>query len=159
MKICISTSAGGHLDQMLQIFEAFEDHDTFFVTIFNEVTSDLDKNHKVHYVRKYFSDDTSSFKFYIFYFIYQLYMSAISFFIILKERPDLIICNGGQASLTLLMIGKIFGVEVIYLESLTRTKNLSGRGKVFYKFADLFLVQWDSLSSKYERAKYWGKVI
>lgn len=163
MKIAISTSRGGHLDQLLQIFEAFENHNPFFIIVSSKMTLNLKDDYRVHYVRKSFTESNSlfqnSFLIYLIYFLYQLYLVVPCLLVLLKEKPKVIICNGGEASLVVSFIGKILGIKIIYLESLTRTEGLSVRGKIFYYIADKFLVQWESLASKYEKAEYWGKVI
>ena len=42
MKICISCGAGGHLSQILEIMDAFEGYDTFFVIVKSKVTEGID---------------------------------------------------------------------------------------------------------------------
>lgn len=163
MKICISVSRGGHLDQLLQIIESFEGHDIFFLTVESEMTSNLNKNYNVHFVRKYFSEENDflgkkPFNI-ISLIIYQIYVIIPSLIILIKENPNLIVCNGGEASIAISYIGKIFGKKIMYLESLTRIKELSLTGKIIYPIANIFLVQWEDLLEKYKKAKYWGRVI
>ena len=54
------------------------------------------------------------------------------------------------------IIGKLMGIQVIYVESYTRLKDLSLTGRILYPFADLFLVQWKQLTRKYPKAVYGG---
>ncbi len=163
MKICISVGPGGHLDETNQIIDAFKDEETFFVTAFSEVSSELKNENEVYYLKKHFSEVFTSLESKYLYLIllvlYQIYSFIMSLYIVYKERPDVIFCSGGPASISLSYIGKLFGKKVIYLESLTRVKGISPGAKLIYPISDLFLVQWDSLSRKYEKAKYWGKVI
>jgi len=160
LKICISVGQGGHLDQSLQIKQAFKGHEKFFVTAFSKITSSLKNDEDVYFVREHFGQNSSSNIIKTFLLIlYQIYTIPHSIYILLKMNPDVIICNGGPASLTLTYLGKILGINIIYLESLTRIDDISLRAKLIYPISDLFLVQWKSLEKKYEKAKYWGKVI
>lgn len=161
MKICITCAAGGHLNQLMNIIDAFADHDLFFVTVESGTTVSLKKLAKTYYIR-----DTpkpiqiGAIRLYwttlALYYLYLLYPCTK---ILLKEKPDVIFGNGGSATLCLCYLGKIIGCKIIYLESLTRVNDISLTGKLTYRVADLFLVQWGSLLKKYNRAKYWGKVL
>lgn len=161
MKICITCAAGGHLNQLMNIMEAFEDHDFFFVTVESGTTDSLKTLGKTYYTR----DAPKPIQignirlYWITLALYYLYLLFPSIKILLKEKPDVIFGNGGSATLCLCYLGKIIGCKIVYLESLTRVSDLSLTGKLIYKVADLFLVQWESLLEKYNKAKYWGKVL
>lgn len=161
MKICITCAAGGHLNQLMNIQEAFMGYDVFFITVKSETTKSL-KN----IARTYYTRDTPSpiqiGKFRLYWttiILYYLYLLFPCIYLLVKEKPDVVFGNGGASTLCLCYIGKIIGCKIIYLESLTRVSDLSLTGKLVYKIADLFLVQWDTLLQKYNKAKYWGKVI
>ena len=47
-------------------------------------------------------------------------------------------------------------LPVIYVESYTRIHSLSLTGKILYRFADLFVVQWKQLALQYPKAVYGG---
>lgn len=161
MKICITCAAGGHLNQLMNIMDAFKDHDFFFVTIESGTTTSLKNLAKVYYIK-----DTpktihlGKIKLYwTTLALYYLYLLFPCIKILLNEKPDIIFGNGGTSTLCLCYLGKIIGCKIIYLESLTRVNELSLTGKLVYKVADLFLVQWESLLDKYNKATYWGKVL
>ena len=54
------------------------------------------------------------------------------------------------------LIGQLFGSKVIYIETFANSKTKSKTGRIVYKFADLFIVQWESMLKLYPNAKYGG---
>lgn len=83
-----------------------------------------------------------------------------SFFYIRKilkqEGPTHIISTGAMCTLPVCMIGKMMKKKVIYVESFARIEELSLTGKIVYRFADLFVVQWEQLAGRYKKAIYGG---
>ena len=53
-------------------------------------------------------------------------------------------------------IGKIFKSKIIYIETFANSKTKSKSGSIIYKFADLFIVQWESMLELYPNAVYGG---
>ena len=150
MKICLVCSHGGHLTQMLQLMDAFEGYETFFVTYNSEAT----KNLKNTYLIKHYGEKNI----HLFLMMINMTLKAVS--ILTKEKPDVIVSNGGEIAIPFCYIGKLLGIKIIFIESLSRVTSKSGTGKIIFPIADLFLVQWESLSGKYgKKAKYWGKVM
>lgn len=158
MKICLECAEGGHLDEMLAILTAFRSHEIFFVTTKAKSSQALAEKYKVYYVRQE-KNVRSKVGVYFFELIYMLKLFLVSPFILLREKPRVIVSTGGGATIPLYLWGKLLGIVTIYISSLTRIEELSGTGKIVYPFADVFLVQWESLCKKYAKAKYWGKVI
>lgn len=161
MKICLTCAAGGHLNQLMNIMDAFKEHDLFFITNKSETTLDLEDLAKTYYISdspKPLEIGTIQFN-YLTFALYTMYIALPCLRMLLKEKPDTIVSSGGSASLCLCYLGKLMGSKIIYLESLTRVNDLSTTGKLVYIISDLFLVQWEYLIKKYPKAKYWGKVI
>ncbi|VVB60007.1 UDP-N-acetylglucosamine--N-acetylmuramyl-(pentapeptide) pyrophosphoryl-undecaprenol N-acetylglucosamine transferase [uncultured archaeon] len=145
MKICLACSAGGHLAELLQVKAAFRGHDTFFVTFLREDSKEL-KN-------AYFIEDPRRNPLRLIKTIF----SSLS--ILKKENPDVILTTGAGVAVPICWLAKIMGKKVAYLESFCRVKEPSLSGKLVYPIADLFLVQWEGMLSKYgKKAKYWGAV-
>lgn len=148
MKICIASSAGGHITELLQINDVWKDYRHFYIIVEREDTEGFDRNGKM-----YFVDDTgrsvvSSIK--------NLYQSLK---IILKERPDVIITTGAGAALPACFWAKLLGAKLIFIESFCRLDKASLSGRLVYPFADLFLVQWKKLLKLYgSKAQYRGAV-
>ena len=75
-------------------------------------------------------------------------------FIYLLERPDIVITTGAGLVIPMCLIAKFFKKKVIYIESFARINSINKSGKFLYKYADLFIVQWQSLLKIYPNAIY-----
>ncbi|GAH74586.1 unnamed protein product [marine sediment metagenome] len=158
MKICLICPPGGHLDQLMSIKDAFKDQDIFFVTYSSETSGKLIDIRKIYYVKN--PPKPNLLSVYIFYLIvYCIYLTLPFIKILYEEKPDVIIGCGGSVTLIMSYLGKLIGIKVIYLGSLTRVHNLSISDKLVLNISDLFLVQWKGLADRYKKTKYWGKVI
>lgn len=78
--------------------------------------------------------------------------------ILKAEQPDVIITTGALMAYPFCVLGKLKGEKVIYIESFARVTGKSLTGRLVYPFADLFLVQWESLKLLYPKAKYVGGI-
>jgi UDP-N-acetylglucosamine:LPS N-acetylglucosamine transferase len=85
-----------------------------------------------------------------------LYNTFKSFFLYLKIRPKYIITTGAHTAGPMCLIGHIFGSKIIYIETFANSITKSKTGRLVYKFADLFIVQWESMLTLYPKAKYGG---
>ena len=77
---------------------------------------------------------------------------------LLEEKPDVILTTGAAVAIPMCIIGKIFGKKVIYIESYARINSPNKTGKLIYKFADLFIIQWEELRRFYPKAVYGGAI-
>ena len=73
--------------------------------------------------------------------------------IIDRERPKLIITTGAGESVPFVVIGKLFGSQVIFVESITRVNDISLSAKLVLPFIDRLYVRWSSLKAKYPQAE------
>ncbi|CAN1299216.1 UDP-N-acetylglucosamine transferase subunit ALG14 homolog [Linum perenne] len=89
---------------------------------------------------------------------------AHALWLMLRIRPEVILCNGPGTCIPLCMIAFLFKVmgirwsSIFYVESIARVKKLSLSGLLLYRLhiADQFFVQWPQLQTKYPRAHYVG---
>lgn len=76
--------------------------------------------------------------------------------IIIKYKPKAIISTGAIIAIPISIIGRIFKVKIIFIETFARVTDATRTGKFMYKKADLFIVQWESLKAVYPNAIYGG---
>lgn len=74
------------------------------------------------------------------------------------EKPDVVICTGVLAMIPLCLICKLFGKKLIYIESFAKVTSPTQSGKLFYKYADQFYVQWPQMKEIYPDAIYLGGI-
>ena len=150
-KICLISSSGGHFEQLLMLRKLSDDYDTFIVT---EKTKYNKKDKKINY---YVSQVNRK----EILFIFKMLLITIkSFFIFIKEKPDVIISTGVLAAIPMMFIGHIFKKKVIYIESFAKISSPTMTGKLIYKkhIADQFYVQWENMKEFYPNAIYKGGI-
>ncbi|KAL2473737.1 Oligosaccharide biosynthesis protein-like [Forsythia ovata] len=92
---------------------------------------------------------------------------AHALWLMVKMRPQVILCNGPGTCIPLCAIAfllKVFGIRwssIFYVESIARVRRLSLSGFLLYKLhmADQLFVQWPQLKMKYPRANYVGRLM
>ena len=82
----------------------------------------------------------------------------ISLFLFIRFRPKYIITTGAHIAGPICLIGKLFGSKVIFIETFANIESKTITGRLVYKFADLFVVQWQSMLKLYPKAKYFGGI-
>ena len=73
-------------------------------------------------------------------------------------RPRAIISSGPGPAVPASFLAKLLGVKVIYIETGSRVFALSTSGRIVYRFADLFFVQWQELLALCPKAIYAGRL-
>ena len=149
-KICFAASSGGHLEEIACLKPIAEKYDSFLLTEyggFNPITI----GEKTYYI----SQINRREKAFALKFL-KLFFDSLR--ILLREKPDIIISTGALATCPICVIGKILGIKIIYIESFARVENASLTGRLIYKIADLFIVQWKELLSIYPNAVYRGSI-
>lgn len=79
--------------------------------------------------------------------------------ILKKEKPDLIISSGAAVAIPFFVLGKVFfKSKCVYIEVFDRIDKGTISGKICYKFADKFIVQWKEQLKVYPKAIYLGSL-
>ena len=149
-KACFIASSGGHWEELMCLKEIADVYDTFYVT--EEGSQAEDFSLKKIYTLPQINRHEKNF---LPHFII-LFKNASK--ILKRERPDFVITTGALIAFPFCVLAKFRGIKVIYIESFARVNNQSLTGKLVYPFADLFLVQWESLLKLYPKAKYVGGI-
>lgn len=148
-KICFAASSGGHLEEISKLSPLVKEKDFLFTekNNFNNVlwcknifcVPQINRK-EIFFIPKFFN------------------LCIISFFVLLKEKPDVIISTGALVTFPISIIGKFLGKKIIYIESFARIDSASLTGKLFYKIADIFIVQWEEMLKIFPRAIYAGGI-
>ncbi|KHT47852.1 hypothetical protein [Vibrio sinaloensis] len=77
--------------------------------------------------------------------------------LILEHKPKLIITTGALPGLIGIILGRVFFVRTIWLDSIANTQKLSLSGRIAQYFAHEILTQWPNLSNN--NVKYYGNVL
>jgi beta-1,4-N-acetylglucosaminyltransferase len=145
MRICLVCSHGGHLTQMLELEEAFEGHETFFLTYDSVRTRKLENTYLLPIIGTNMC---------------RMAMSVLRIGgIFWRERPHVVVSTGSEIAIPAFFVSKLLGVKTVFIESWSRITSPSGTGRIVYYMADGFFVQWEQLLSCYgHKAQYAGGV-
>lgn len=154
-KVMFISSTGGHLEELLQLKSMFDKYDYYIVT--EKTKSNLSLKEKYENRVSYLMYGTyTTFLKKITYPFKLLFNSLKSLFIYIKVRPKYIVTTGAHTAGPMCCIGKIFGSKIIFIETFANSNTKSRTGNLVYKFADLFIVQWEELLELYPNAVYGG---
>ena len=150
MKLIFAASSGGHLEQLLMLKPLMEKYDSVFVTEKTEYSVGNPG------VKTYFLSQINRKEL---LFIPKLIGNTFrSLGIIIKERPKVMITTGVLAIVPMALLVKLFGGKLIYIESFAKVTSKTLSGKLLYKFADRFYVQWEEMLKLYPKAIYKGGI-
>lgn len=137
--------------QLKQLFKMASKYDYFIVTEKNVISKQLKDKHKVSFLVQQERKNID--------FIPKFSINILkAFWIILKEKPDVIISTGSGATYPLCKLVKLTGGKVIFIESFAKIKSPTVTGQKVYKFADEFYIQWPEMKKFYPNAKYKGGI-
>ncbi len=149
-KVCLTASSGGHLEELSRLGRLRDRPDTFLVT----EKGDFGEHSfcsRVYYLSQINRKELC--------FLPKLVKTFVQSFVILrKEKPACIVSTGALATFPICLLGKLMGKRIIYIESFARVDSASLTGKLMYRFADLFIVQWKALLELYPKAVYGGSI-
>ena len=154
-KVMFIASTGGHLNELLQLAPMFSEFDYTLVTEKTKSNMGLRDKHKgrVHYI---ISGTYTTLKAKLIYPFKLLGNCFISLFLMLKIRPDVVVTTGSHNVGPMCCLAKIFGKKVIFIETFANSNSPTKCGRLVYKFADHFIVQWESMLEYYPNAIYGG---
>lgn len=154
-KVMFIASTGGHLNELLHLSPLFEYYDYHIVT--ERTSSNLSLREKYGKKISYVIYGTKDHKF---TYLFKLFFNCwIELFIYIWKRPKYIITTGAHIAGPMCLIGKIFGSKIIFIETFANSSSKTITGKYVYKFADLFIVQWESMLELYPKAKFYGSLL
>lgn len=147
-KICLVGSSGGHLTHLYLLKEFWEKHDRFWVTFPKVDAISTLEDERV--ISCYFPTNRN---------VINLIRNLIlSFQVLLKEKPDLIISSGAAVAIPFFWVGKLFGAKTIYIEVFDRYNKPTITGRLVYPVTDKFIVQWEEMKKVYPKAINLGSI-
>lgn len=149
MKIGLISSSGGHFSELRSLNSIWNQYNRFWVSFPSCDTKVLLKNEIFYH--GYYPTNRNLINFFRNFFL--------AFKVLLKERPDVLVSTGAGLCVPFFILGKLFFIKTIYIESMARIYNLSLSGKLVYFLTDVFIVQWPQLADFYKKAVYKGQII
>jgi beta-1,4-N-acetylglucosaminyltransferase len=147
MKVCIVSSAGGHLDEVRALRPAYAGFDHFYV-VNQAVQPTPDMQDKLYIISHSERD--------LLFFV----NLVEAWKILRKERPDVLLSTGAGAIVPFAIVGRLFfGTKSIFVESLTRVTVPSLTARIMYRLADRFFYQNEQLRPHFPQGQYEGSVL
>ena len=149
-KICFVASTGGHFEQLMMLKPLMDSHDSFIITE-KTIYESVNDGRKAYYLKQVNRQEKK--------WIFKIVNNSISSLkIFMKEKPDVVISTGALSTLPICIIAKIFRKKLIFIESFAKVTSPTLTGKMLYKFADQFYVQWEEMLKIYPNAIYKGGI-
>lgn len=151
-KVLFISSEGGHLHELLMLSPCFSKYNYHIITEKTKSTLFLKKEYgkKASYLLYGTKHHILLYPFVL------LINSFLSLFYFIKYRPKYIVTTGTHTAGPMCCIAKILRSKIIYIETFANIKTKTKTGSLIYKFADLFVVQWEDMLKVYPKAKYGG---
>lgn len=145
VKVLAVASAGGHWVQLFRMRPAWDNCTTTYVTTSvgykEEILEDAELRNQKQPGFHTVVDANMDKKFRLLVQLLQILL------ILLRERPDVILSTGAAPGFFALKIGKILGSRTIWIDSIANAETMSLSGEKAGSCSDLWLTQWEHLSS------------
>lgn len=153
-KVMFISSTGGHFNELMQLKPLFKRYDYYIVTEKDVITEGFKEEYKDRISYLLYGTRAHMLK-YIFQFTYNCFKTVYLYF---KIKPKYIVTTGTHTAGPMCVLGKIFGSKIIYIETFANRNTKTATGRLIYKFADLFIVQWEEMLKIYPKAKLGGSI-
>ena len=87
-----------------------------------------------------------------------LLMAIRMAYIVIRERPEMIISTGAAPGYVALRLGRLMGARTVWVDSIANVDEMSLAGQLVRPYADLWLTQWQHLASP-SGPQYAGSVL
>ena len=159
MRILVILGEGGHTVEMLRLLELLgprPEYEYHYFLVREETISEQ----RVRYPgtmywgnRPRWKNDTR-----LTILAKQIRLTLQSLRVLWVSRPRVILHSGPGVAVPAALLGKIAGAKIVYVENGARVTGLSRSGRLMYRVADLFFVQWPELKQSWPKAIYAGSL-
>jgi UDP-N-acetylglucosamine:LPS N-acetylglucosamine transferase len=162
MKLLIVLGEGGHTKQMLNLVSLLmdSDQDTYELHYVVSREDELSIGHiahpgPVHRITRPRGKSTGK----LGAALGTLRAGIQSIDIVRRVRPAAVISAGPAIAVPVSLAGKLLGARIVFIESSSRITRPSLTGRIMYRWADLFFVQWQQLQARFPRAIFAGRLV
>lgn len=145
-KICIVSSCGGHLTEVRALRPVYERYEHFYV-LNDRILLPWDMEGKTYFIRHSERDGL---------FFINLWEA---WRILRRERPGLILSTGAGPAVPFALVGKLWSIPTLFIETFTRVTEPSMAGKIMYRLADRFFYQWKPLQRFFPKGVCSGPLV
>lgn len=139
-RTCLAYSPGGHLAELERALEGITFNDCFHVTFAGGRPPLIPPRRIYHVCHPRRSVSRT------------LLNGMQALLILLRERPALIISSGADVAVPILVLGKLLGARLVFVET-AGAISPSLAGRLVYPFCDLFIVPWPEKLGAFPKAR------
>lgn len=147
-RVMAVASGGGHWVQLMRLRPVLERHDTCWVTVQASYKAQVPSGQRFHAV----TDATRWSRWNLVKMVLQVW------WLVLCERPDVLITTGAAPGIVALQAAKLLGGKTVWIDSIANVEQMSLSGQKARRWADLWLTQWPHLARP-EGPRYLGAVL
>ncbi len=143
MRICLVSSCGGHLAELLALQPAYKQYDHVYV-----INERIPLPHAMEgrtYVIRHGERNLIAFL-----NVWEAWR------IIRRVRPSVILTTGASPGVAFALVGKLFRIPTIFVEISAQVTTPSATGRMMARLADTCFYQWPSLARYFPRGVYGG---
>jgi UDP-N-acetylglucosamine:LPS N-acetylglucosamine transferase len=158
MKLLVVLGEGGHTTELLNLVDLLGDRYDYHYVISKQDNLSADQlriEGEIHRLLRPRGKDTSA----PLAALRTVLTAFQALSVLLRVRPKAILSTGPAIAVPVAILGKLLGARVIFVETGSRIRTVSMTGKIMYRWADLYFVQWPQLKEKLPRAIYAGRLI
>ncbi|HEY9826106.1 MAG TPA: PssD/Cps14F family polysaccharide biosynthesis glycosyltransferase [Stenomitos sp.] len=136
MKLMMVCSSGGHFHTMYQLQPFWSNYERVWVTFYTSTTNATLADEVTYWAFGPTNRNLTN----------CLRNFLLAWKILPRERPDLIVSTGAGVAVPFLILGKLFGAQTIFIESITRVKRISLSARLVLPFLNTLYVHWPQLT-------------
>jgi beta-1,4-N-acetylglucosaminyltransferase len=141
-------SSGGHLLQLFSLAGAWEDRPRLWITFDKSDARVLLAGERVVHAFGPTNRNVKNF----------LRNLRLALTVLRRERPAAILTTGAGVAVPFAWLGRLLGVSVFYVESVTRIEEMSLSGRLIRPVAEQVFVQWPELAATSQRLRFAGNL-
>ena len=143
MDIILISSTGGHFRTLVNLRRFWENREHCWVTQKSHSTESVLSSEKVYWAYGPTNRNLKNL----------LKNLILAWQVVCREKPKLVITTGAGEAVPFVFIAKLFGSQVIFIESITRVEDISLSAKLILPLINRLYVRWPSLKTKYPQAE------
>lgn len=143
LRLCIVSSVGGHLREVLELVRSWGQAEVRFIV--NDAVN-VPLPGPVEQIAHAERDSLV---------LWNVVEAARSF---AKNRPDVLLSTGAGPIVPLAIVGKLFGCQTIYVETFGSVDEPSLTGRLMAPIADRIYYQWPQLARSFPTGRYAGPI-
>jgi UDP-N-acetylglucosamine:LPS N-acetylglucosamine transferase len=149
LDVLLVCSAGGHLLQLFLLEDAWDGLRVAWVTHAKDDSRSLLHDRQVYYA---FGPTPRN--------VLNLFRNAgLAWTLLRRHRPRAVVTTGAGVAVPFCWLGRVLGINVVYIESLTRLETPSLSCRLIGPFANRTYVQWAELARTMPGARYVGNIL